>query len=184
MKDLIATQSSIALIDDDVDFLEFVSESLKPYFSQVFTTSDFHALKELMQIRSVNVVVTDLKMPDTSGLDVASYLREHYPLVPVILLTGAADQTIYEKAFSMGIFDILEKPAPARVLVNRIQNSLLFPQLVQVLWAIMSKELAPPQLEDFMRMPLAEQLRTIHAFSALVKTRSLTKPLKRRDGAA
>jgi DNA-binding NtrC family response regulator len=57
-----------------------------------------------------HVVLLDLKMPGMSGLQVLGHFRQHYPAVPVIVITGSTNEEIARQASAGGAFSIVEKP--------------------------------------------------------------------------
>jgi len=71
------------------------------------------------------LIVLDLNMPDTNGLDLLPLLREAvaHP-IPVIILTGHAEVETQARAHSLGVQEFLIKPAPARRLVSVVDTVL------------------------------------------------------------
>lgn len=69
-------------------------------------------------------VIADLRMPGMSGLDLKRELTERGVKIPVILLTGYRDDETDERAQSLGIFQILEKPHPPAELVDVTRRAL------------------------------------------------------------
>jgi DNA-binding response OmpR family regulator len=68
-----------------------------------------------------DIMVLDLKMPGTSGLEVLRLVRRRYPDVQVIVLTGHGNDLDEAEARAVGIFDWLRKPVDIEVLVGRIR---------------------------------------------------------------
>ena len=69
-------------------------------------------------------IIADLRMPGMSGLDLKRELTERGVKIPVILLTGYRDDETDERAQSLGIFQILEKPHPPAELVEVTRRAL------------------------------------------------------------
>ena len=63
-----------------------------------------------MATEQPNVVLIDLIMPGMSGLEVLAHLRQHYPTVPAILISGSMTDEIEHQARAGGAFSIIRKP--------------------------------------------------------------------------
>ena len=62
---------------------------------------------------SYEVLISDVLMPRLDGLGLLEAVREHYPTLPVIMLTGVQDVTTPVRAFRLGAIDYLQKPFQA-----------------------------------------------------------------------
>lgn len=69
------------------------------------------AIKQLLSSK-VDLIITDLVMPEMTGLELLGYVRRHQGLrhIPVIMLTSQGDETDRRKAFALGVNDYLVKP--------------------------------------------------------------------------
>ncbi len=77
-----------------------------------------------LQKGDVDMVITDIRLPDGSGADLFYYLSQHYPGIPVILMTafgGVADAVALVKA---GALDYLAKPFDLKEFIEKIQRNL------------------------------------------------------------
>jgi DNA-binding NarL/FixJ family response regulator len=63
----------------------------------------------LLEVESIEVILLDLGLPDSVGLDALSQIRNQAPGVPVIVLTGLSDEALAVKAISLGAQDYLVK---------------------------------------------------------------------------
>jgi len=148
------------------------------HFAKILIAKNGLEALDILKTQAVEVVVTDYMMPNMDGVELVKRIKERLPLIPILMLTGNAqeDQKVVN-ALEQGAFDVIFKPYSIELLVNRIRNALLLPLLVQVLWSVMSKEWEPMKLDDFMRLPYQQQLKTIYAFAALLKTKGLRKKI-------
>jgi diguanylate cyclase (GGDEF)-like protein len=80
---------SILVVDDDPGILSILSAQLEPEF-EVLTASNAAQTREVLGQRSVDMVLTDLNLPDESGLAVLDWVRRTTPRTARVLLTGAA----------------------------------------------------------------------------------------------
>lgn len=70
------------------------------------------------------VIVSDIRLPGASGLDLLAQCREHAPDVPVILVTGHGDISMAVQAMRDGAYDFVEKPFAAERLVDTVRRAL------------------------------------------------------------
>jgi FixJ family two-component response regulator len=115
----------IAVIDDD----EAVLDSLRLYFArQDFETSCFASAPDFLAAtrsgRRFDCVVSDVRMPGMSGLDLVQHLKGAGLAAPVILITGHGDVDMAVAAIKVGAFDFIEKPFDEARLLASIQNAL------------------------------------------------------------
>ncbi len=114
----------VLVVDDDPHLCEILAHilALEGYASAAAHTGA-EALQALRQ-SPADLVLLDLKLPDTDGLDLLSALRRGEPPVPVIMISGEGTIRTAVKAVGMGAYDFLEKPLdPDRVLLT-VRNAL------------------------------------------------------------
>jgi len=115
----------LALIDDD----EAVLDALRHYFERRnIRTSCFQLAKELLaaidQGRLFDCIVSDIRMPVMSGLDLAHRLNERGVTWPMILITGHGDIDMAVAAIKSGAFDFIEKPFDEGRLLASIRQAV------------------------------------------------------------
>jgi two-component system response regulator FixJ len=115
----------VALIDDDAAVLD----SLRLYLSrQNLDTSCFSAAEDFLSTvdsaARFDCVVSDVRMPGISGLELLERLAVRGVRWPVILITGHGDVDMAVKAMKAGAFDFVEKPFDETHLLESIHNSL------------------------------------------------------------
>jgi RNA polymerase sigma factor (sigma-70 family) len=115
----------IAVIDDD----EAVLDSLRLYFvRQNIETSCFASSKDFLAAiesgQRFDCVVSDVRMPGMSGLDLVHRLKGGGTGVPVVLITGHGDVDMAVAAIKIGAFDFIEKPFDEVRLLASIHNAI------------------------------------------------------------
>ena len=120
-----ATPIHIALIDDD----EAVLDSLSLYFrSQKIAIAGFPAAPEFLaaldQNRQFDCIVSDVRMPGMSGLDLVRELKARNVGTPIVLITGHGDVDMAVAAIKVGAADFIEKPFDERRLLASVRDAI------------------------------------------------------------
>jgi two-component system response regulator FixJ len=115
----------IALIDDDAAVLD----SLRLYFARNdVKASCFEAADEFLTAldrpTTFDCVVSDVRMPGISGLDLVARLNARRFIRPIILITGHGDIDMAVAAIKIGAFDFIEKPFDENRLLTSIRNAV------------------------------------------------------------
>ncbi|MBX5480350.1 MAG: sigma-54-dependent Fis family transcriptional regulator [Myxococcaceae bacterium] len=114
----------ILAVDDEVATLEALTEVLTSWGHKVETAVDGHeALKKALEFRP-DVVLSDVVMPETSGLWLLRQLREELPDCPCIFLTGRGSIDTAVEAIREGAYDFIEKPLDTARLKVSITRAL------------------------------------------------------------
>jgi DNA-binding NtrC family response regulator len=101
----------ILVVDDDDMVREFVSSVLtKQGYSVISARDGFDGLRVLLMVEDIKLVITDLKMPGASGMDILEYTQKNNPDIAVVILTGFGTIEDALEAVTKGAFDYLTKP--------------------------------------------------------------------------
>jgi two-component system, chemotaxis family, chemotaxis protein CheY len=103
---------TILVVDDSATVRKFVGTSLNLKGFKVITAADGMEALEKMPLGQVDLIITDLNMPDMDGFEFIKTLQEtpEYKHIPVIILSSMTDQLDKERGFQLGAFSYLEKP--------------------------------------------------------------------------
>ena len=119
----------VLVVDDERDFAESNAFLLgRAGFSAHCATSAAEALSRLRS-EVFAVVVTDVRMPRMSGMELLAAIKQSDPDVEVLLLTGHPDLQMAVSAIKQGAFDYLAKPFGERDLVERVQKAVAHRQV-------------------------------------------------------
>ena len=116
--------AKILVVDDDSASVEATVEALKREGYGLFSASGGREALKILNAENIDVVITDLKMPDLSGIDLLKHIHEHNPYTQVIILTayGTIDSAV--QAIATGAFSYLEKPIKISILRQAAKNAL------------------------------------------------------------
>jgi two-component system, LuxR family, response regulator FixJ len=115
---------TIALIDDDEAVLDSLRMILEKQGFAVTCFTSAGPFLESVGSTSFACVVSDVRMPEISGLDLQRELQERGRTVPLILITGHGDIAMAVSAIKLGAFDFIEKPFDQEKLVGSIRNAI------------------------------------------------------------
>ena len=116
--------ATVLLVDDEVPFVETMSKRLNKRNVEVLTAFDGKsALKELEAQNSVEVVILDVKMPGMDGIDTLKEIKNRFPLIEVIMLTGHATVESAIEGMKQGAFDYLMKPCDMQQLIQKVSEA-------------------------------------------------------------
>ncbi len=118
----------IVCVDDDRNVLAGLRRALRPMrarWDAYCTDQPEDAWKQAVEGRA-DVLVTDVKMPRMSGLELIQRLREHAETsdLPIVVMTGLTEPHLKETALTLGAIDLLTKPVDSRELTARIDSAL------------------------------------------------------------
>lgn len=110
----------IMLVDDEERFLKTTEKLLARLGYDVITaTGGLEALDHLKR-KTIHVVVLDVKMPGMDGIETLKEIKQQFPLVEVIMLTGHATVPSAVEGMQLGATDYLMKPTDAEVLIEKV----------------------------------------------------------------
>jgi FixJ family two-component response regulator len=119
------SREQICVVDDD----EWVADSLKLLLETLgYDVQSYNSGAGLLaddRRRAAGCLIIDQHMPHMDGLDLVDRLQKEGVRVPMILISGRLDTNTKQRAASLGITSVLEKPFAADRLVDLIQTVLL-----------------------------------------------------------
>jgi two-component system NtrC family response regulator len=131
---------NLLIIDDEKNQLELLSGYLKKKGAGVFSASSGNEGIEIVKNKSIDIIISDFKMPDKTGLEVLKEIKKLNPEIDFIIVTafGTVDNAV--QAIQNGAYDYIQKPIDLDVLdltLNRLvehkslksENELLKEQL-------------------------------------------------------
>ena len=114
----------ILVVDDSKDTLEVLQRNLTSEGYQVFTAPGVAEAIDILEGTHIDLVITDLKMPRVSGLDLVRHVRENYKNTEVMMITGYATIGGAVEAVKTGAEEYLPKPFTDEELVTAVERAV------------------------------------------------------------
>lgn len=114
----------ILVVDDDAQVLRTLRKILEKKGHQVLAFGSALAALERLKEEPVDLILTDLKMPEMDGIEFLSRAKALHPETPVILVTGFATIEMTVSAIKRGAFDFLKKPFEVQKIVEVVERAL------------------------------------------------------------
>ena len=118
---------TILIVDDDKNNRELFCSYLESFGLPHDTADDGMAAVKKLETGRFTIVLTDIVMPHMDGIALLQHIREHYPKIGVIVITGHADAYTYTNMIKAGASDFITKPFCADELeakLNRLVREL------------------------------------------------------------
>jgi CheY-like chemotaxis protein len=117
---------NVLLVDDDHEMLIALKEGFQKYkdsFSILLASDGLKAVESLRK-NTISLVVTDLKMPGMDGFELLAHIMEHYPDIPVTIITGYSTPEMEHLAREGGAVGYIAKPFLIENLARQIMTTL------------------------------------------------------------
>jgi two-component system cell cycle response regulator len=115
-------RNSVIIVDDDERLLEIFKTALSLEGYQCETASSAEAALELINKRSFDIMLTDIRMPGIEGFELTHKAKKIIPDMAVIIMTAYAEEFSYDNAIEAGASDFIKKPFTLNELMARIQH--------------------------------------------------------------
>jgi two-component system sensor histidine kinase ChiS len=121
----------VLIVDDEVDLEELLMQKFrrklrKEEIELFFAHNGLEALEKISENPDIDIVITDINMPEMDGLSLLGKLNENHPLIKAIVLSAYGDMDNIRVAMNRGAFDFLNKPLNFEDLEITIEKTLNF----------------------------------------------------------
>ena len=121
-------RSLVLLVDDEPDLCTLMQMTLSRMGIKTHIAHHLQQARYFFTEYKYDACITDLNLPDGSGLDLVRHVSEHYPKTPIAVLTAYGNMEIAISALKAGAFDFVSKPINQMHLNQLMQKALHVPQ--------------------------------------------------------
>ena len=114
----------VLVVDDETDLAESCAYFLDRAGYQAECAASAPEAMRMLAERAFGVVISDVRMPRMSGMELLAAIRERDPDIEVLLITGYPDLQMAVSAIKQGAFDYLAKPYDERDLLERVGKAM------------------------------------------------------------
>ncbi len=114
---------TVLVVDDEADFLDTLVKRMNKRNVRVQGVGSGEEALALLNRQPMDVVVLDVRMPGMDGIQVLKEIKEHWPLLEVIMLTGHASLEVAIEGMELGAFDYMMKPIDIDELLYKLQDA-------------------------------------------------------------
>jgi DNA-binding NtrC family response regulator len=116
------------VIDDDPDIRNALQLVLKkggyhPLLAEGGQTA-IALMKQDDQAANVAVILCDLEMPGMNGATVIAHFHKHHPMIPIVVLSGAAPAQFLDAVGQQGVGDWIRKPATNEIVLGKVREAV------------------------------------------------------------
>ncbi len=116
--------SKVLIIDDDPDIVETMVSLLDDQGLQITTLDNAIKALALLATEKFDVIISDISMPQMSGLDFLTELRKIHTQTPVVFVSGHDLTAELKTALDVGHADFMSKPFDIELMIQKIQKLL------------------------------------------------------------
>lgn len=117
-------KENILIVDDDINILELLQRHLQSWNYHTYRAISVKEAVNILRDTPIDLLITDLKMPEIDGFELIKFVSEHYPKLPKLVVTGFPSVQDTLKAIKSGVVDYLTKPFTKEELKKAIDSSL------------------------------------------------------------
>ncbi|MDS4031502.1 MAG: sigma-54 dependent transcriptional regulator [Candidatus Contendobacter sp.] len=112
------------IVDDEADIRELIAMTLLPLGVTCLLAETLSEARALLKRQFFSLCITDLRLPDGSGLELVAHIQKHYPNLPVAVITAHGNMEVAVEALKLGAFDFVSKPFELAALREMVATAL------------------------------------------------------------
>ena len=116
---------SILIVEDDITYGMMLKTWLGKKGFRVNSVSSIARAQKHIESENVDLILSDLRLPDRDGIDLLKWLGEHSLRIPLIIMTGYADIQSAVQAMKLGACDYIAKPVNPDELLKKMDDAFL-----------------------------------------------------------
>ena len=112
------------IVDDEPDIRELLEMSISSMGVGVEAAGDVETARQLLKQRRFDVCITDMRLPDATGIELVKHIQSNYPALPTAVITAYGNVDTAVEALKAGAFDFVSKPVDLDVLRRLVKTAL------------------------------------------------------------
>lgn len=112
------------VIDDEPDIRELLEITLKRMDVNCVCAGDIASARSLLEQQDFDICLTDMRLPDGDGIEFVDFVQNHYPNMPIAVITAHGSMETAIQALKSGAFDFLTKPVDLVSLRTLVTSAL------------------------------------------------------------
>lgn len=157
-------KARLLVVDDEESIREFLEIMLKKEGYEVTLAEDGAKAKDILTKKSFDMIVSDLQMPNMTGIELLKHVKESYPETVFMMITAFGTTETAVEAMKMGAYDYLTKPFKIDEVRLNIQNALRSKNL-EVENKVLKKEL----VKEYSFQSIVGNSQAMHQIFDLIK---------------
>lgn len=117
-------KSRVLVVDDEESIREFLEIMLRKEGYEVTVAEDGQAALEVIKRKSIDLVISDLQMPNMTGIELLKQVKDHYPNMLFMMITAFGTTETAVEAMKLGAYDYITKPFKIDEVRIVISNAL------------------------------------------------------------
>lgn len=117
-------ETSIVIVDDEPEILNILQSIFSNYFKNIYTANNGKSGLDLIVEKKPDIVLTDIRMPELSGVDMVVKMRSAGINTPVVMISSSKDREHLLKAIKLGVHDFVDKPFKRADVENAVHRVL------------------------------------------------------------
>ncbi|TVZ26889.1 DNA-binding NtrC family response regulator [Gillisia sp. Hel_I_86] len=117
-------KENILIVDDDIHIRELLQRHLQSWNYHTYKAVSVKEAVQILRDTKIDLLITDLRMPEIDGSELIKFVSEHYPTLPKLVVTGYPSVQDSLSAIKYGVVDYLTKPFTKTELEQAINKSV------------------------------------------------------------
>ncbi len=118
------SEREVLIVDDEPDIRELLEITLGRMDIPSVAVENLEQARRVLEQRSFALCLTDMRLPDGSGIDLVRFIQQHCPSLPVAMITAHGNMELAVEALKAGAFDFVSKPVDLAVLRSLVHSAL------------------------------------------------------------
>ena len=123
-----SSRGGVLIVDDEPDIRKVVRMTLAKDGYDVLEAQNGQEAMDMIQRgenpMTLDVIITDIRMPNVNGIEAITYFKKEWPSVPLIVLTGFPDVEMATSLLQQGVYGYLVKPVEGEKLKTSVANAI------------------------------------------------------------